>query len=95
MITPADYVSDFMPFLDAKVALPAFELRKDLLRLETQKSRRDRIRILQRLRYYPIVGGPLSYYGLTKHYAGSRVARLLDNKREAWIEKMNAEPIQQ
>jgi hypothetical protein len=88
MITPADYVSDFMPFLDAKVALPAFELRKDLLRLETNKLRSDRITILERLMYYPI-GGPLSYYGVTEHYAGSKMARSLSDRREVWIEELN------
>ena len=92
MVTPADYVSDFMPFLDAKGALPDFELRKDLLRLETNKSRSDRIPILERLIYYPICCGPLDYYGVTEHYASKKIARLLSDKREAWIEKVNAEP---
>ena len=92
VVTPADYVSDFMPFLDAKGALPDFELRKDLLRLETNKSQSDRITILERLMYYPICCGPLSYYGVTEHYAGSENARLFSDKREAWIAQVNAGP---
>jgi hypothetical protein len=90
MVTPDQYVSDFMPFLDARGALPDFELRKDLLRLETNKSRGDRITILERLMYYPICCGGLSYYGVTEHYLDKKTARAFSDRREAWIDKMNS-----
>lgn len=89
-VTPADYVSSFMPFLDAKGALPEFELRKDLLRLNGAKSRNQRVRILTRLLYYPSCCGGGEYYGITKHYLGdSKLARALIRKREAWLNNAN------
>ena len=66
--TPNDYVESFMPFLDAKVALPDFELRKDLLRLEKANSKDERLRILTRLLYYPDWGRGGSYYDIANHY---------------------------
>lgn len=92
MVTPGQYVSDFMPFLDARGGLPDFELRKDLLRLETTRSRTDRITILERLMYYPICCGGLSYYGVTEHYLDKKTAKTFSDRREAWIDKMNSEP---
>ena len=85
-VTPADYISSFMPFLDARGALPEFELRKDLLRLSGAKSTNERVRILMRLLYYPSCCGGGEYYGIAKHYLRDpKLARALNRKREAWL----------
>lgn len=69
--TPADYTEDFMPFLDAKVFLPDFELRKDLLRLEKSKTQPEKSQILQRLLYLPIQSAA-SVPELLKRYAANK-----------------------
>ncbi|MDX6614845.1 MAG: hypothetical protein QOD75_4031 [Blastocatellia bacterium] len=52
-VGPNDYVRDFMPFLTAHSLLPEFELRKDLFRLRSAKTEAVKIKILERLMYYP------------------------------------------
>ena len=53
-------LSEFMKkkedLLSAYNNLPEFELRKDLLRLERFKNERQKIKILERLLYYPFTG---------------------------------------
>ena len=91
-VTSEDYVAEFMPFLDAKGALPEFELRKDLLRLRKAKSKNERMQIIERLMYYPICCGGFSYYGIAKTYLRNpRLVRSLSDKREAWINETNKE----
>jgi hypothetical protein len=85
-VSPKDYVQFFMPFLDSKVALPDFELRKDLLRLEAAGSRGERVQILRRLLYYPNCCGAGDYYGIAKHYLqDSQHARSLDSERKSLL----------
>ena len=88
-VSPNDYVESFMPFLDAKGALPDFELRKDLLRLESTRSKAERVRILRRLIYYPACCGGGAYYGIANHYLqDSKRASALDRERENLLLKL-------
>jgi hypothetical protein len=81
---PADYVSDFMPFLDAHVRLPEFELRKDLLRLRSAKSESEKFRILERLLYYP-ERWSLDFAGIAKdHVKEPATLKTLNDRRAAW-----------
>ena len=87
-VSPKDYVESFMPFLDAKGALPDFELRKDLLRLERTRLRSERVKILRRLLYYPACCGGGDYFGIAKHYLqGSKRAKALYLERESLLSK--------
>jgi hypothetical protein len=86
-VTPADYVKDFMPFLDAHGLLPEFELRKDLLRLRNAKARDERLSILERLVYYPKCCD-LDFAKILKdHLRDSKASRALAKRREAWNER--------
>ena len=83
-VTPADYVRDFMPFLDAHGLLPEFELRKDLLRLRNAKSEAERVKILERLLYYPECCD-LDFLKIAKDYVKNlETLKALNDQREAW-----------
>jgi hypothetical protein len=85
--TGNDYVESFMPFLDAKGALPDFELRKDLLRLEKAKSQQERLQIINRLLFYP-AGGRGDFYGIAEHYLrDAKLVKALDRQREEHLKK--------
>lgn len=91
-VSPEEYVENFMPFLDAKIVIPRYELRKDMLRLTNAKSEAEKIQILERLVYYPIQGGGLSYYELARSYIEKlSVVEMLNGKREAWINETNGD----
>ena len=83
-VTVADYVKDFMPFLDAHGLLPEFELRKDLLRLRNARARAERLAILGRLVYYPECCD-LDFLKIAKDHLGdSQELKALAARREAW-----------
>lgn len=87
-ISPAAYFAPFMPFLEAKAALPGFELRKDLLRLSNAKSEAERIRVLERLIYYPACCDGFSYDGVAETYIKNlKLVKALSGKREAWVNR--------
>lgn len=83
-VTPADYVKDFMPYLDAHGALPEFELRKDLLRLRNARTRGEKLSVLERLVYYPECCD-LDFTRIVRdHLGGSKAAKALAERRRAW-----------
>ncbi len=86
-ITPDDYTESFMPFLDAQVLLPEFELRKDLLRLTNAKTETERISILERLVYYPECCD-FDFDKLVREYVtNSKTQKSLLKKRKKWDER--------
>ncbi|HZH30664.1 MAG TPA: hypothetical protein VEY11_07860 [Pyrinomonadaceae bacterium] len=83
-VTPADYVGGFMPFLDARVRLPEFELRKDLLRLRNAKTESEKFRILERLLYYP-ERWSLDFAKIAQDYVKEPATlKTLNDRRAAW-----------
>jgi hypothetical protein len=83
-VAPAEYVRGFMPFLDARVRLPEFELRKDLLRLRKAKSGAERFGILERLLYYP-GRWDIDFAKIAKDYVKQpETLKALNDRREAW-----------
>jgi hypothetical protein len=76
-VTHAESLFDYKSFnyvfdkdSDAKYLLPAFEIRKDLLRLSKAKNQTERNTILDRLFYAPNFAD-LDFYGLFKTYTSS------------------------
>lgn len=83
-VAPADYVRDSTPFLNAHVRLPEFELRKDLLRLRNAKSEAERVKILERLLYYP-ERWSLDFGKIAKDYVKKpETLKALNDRRGAW-----------
>jgi len=73
-----------MPFLDAHGVLPEFELRKDLLRLRKATSEAERVKILERLLYYPECCD-LDFLKIAKDYVKNlETLKALNDRREAW-----------
>ena len=84
-ITPNEYTKSFMPFLDAQVLLPEFELRKDLFRLANAKIEAERIVILERLVYYPECR--FDFDKLVREYVtNAKTQKSLLKKRKKWDE---------
>lgn len=83
-IMPSDYTESFMPFLDAHVVLPEFELRKDLLRLRNARTEEGRVSILERLIYYPECCDFDFHRIARNHIRNRRVRDSLIERREAW-----------
>jgi hypothetical protein len=81
---PSDYTESFMPFLDAQVLLPEFELRKDLLRLKNARTEGEKVSILQRLIFYPECCD-FDFHRITRnHIRNRRVRGSLIKRREEW-----------
>lgn len=92
-VAAADYVSDFMPFLEAHVRLPEFELRKDLLRLRNAKSEAEGLKILERLLYYPTCWD-MDFVKIAQDYVKKpETLRALNKQREAWDNRRESSEI--
>lgn len=68
---PEDYTESFMPFLDGKNFIPAFEIRKDLIRLKNSKNQAERMQILERILYAPSESD-VSLFDVLKKYTASK-----------------------
>jgi hypothetical protein len=78
-IAPEDWVEDVRI---AYYFLPQFEVRKDLARLEKAKTQDEKIKILERMLYYPNCCD-LDYHQIAKTYiTASNIRRTLIRKRE-------------
>ena len=81
---PTPSVGD--PLFWANRYLPQFELRKDWLRLMNAQSEQERIKILERLVYYP---DPIDidYSNIARAYVrDAETLNQLDKKWQAWVE---------
>jgi hypothetical protein len=76
---PKDWVEDIQT---AYYFLPQFEVRKDILRLERAKTQAEKIKILERMLYYPNCCN-LDYHQIVKTYINApNIRRTLIKKRE-------------
>lgn len=67
-----------------------FEFWKDLVRLERVRSREDKIEILERLVYSPLIFDYQGYQGLLKKYVKRRdVIESMSARRVAWIRQLS------